>query len=328
MATFLSTEHMKLSEALQLGQYNGEASFVKELEKRSVLMQVLPWYPTFDGSDVHKGVKLATLPEGKFGAINKAVATGMASTVSYEEHVKVFELKSDIDKRILDGRSAEEAKRIRAGRDKSYVMGYMQSLARAIMSCDGVDPDSVKGLLSRRNKINTYTISAGGSTSGSVGSILFVRPGEDGVNLRYPTNAGANMKIIDEGTVQAFEFGSNGAIVGSYPALETIYRTYYCIDVPDDRALIRLANIPGNTAMTKTQVDLIIDVVNSLPNQGEGYIALMPKEIRAQLWKYINDKTNIAFTKREVEGMGAPEHIFNIPCFSEDYMTATEALIS
>lgn len=329
MATFLSAEHMTLSEALQLKGYTGEASFIKGLEKSSKIMQMLPWYPTSEGTDVHKGVKAASLPKGSFGAINKAVATGQAATVGYEERVKVYELKSEVDTRILEGRSAEEAKSIRAGRDKLYSMGYLQGLANEIVTCDGSDPDSVTGLLARRSKLNNKTvISAGGTTAGTLGSILFIRPGEDGVNLRYPTNAGSNMHIKDMGIVQALAYGTNGTVTGTFPAYQTVWRTYYAIDNPDDNALIRLCNIPTNKALTSAEINLIIDIVNALPNEGQGYVAFMPKEIKAQFWKYLNEKGNIAFTKREVEGMGSPEHIFNVPCFSDDYMTAAEAVIA
>ena len=329
MATFLSAEHMTLSEALQLRGYTGQAAFVKGLERTSKIMQMLPWYATSTGTDVHKGIKAASLPKGKFGAINKAVPTGMAATQGYEERVKLYELKSDVDARLLEGSSTEEAKRLRAGRDKLYSMGYLQGLAEAIVTNDGADPDSVKGLLARRAKVDGSTvISAGGNTANKMGSILFIRPGEDGVNLRYPTNAGSNMHIKDMGLVTALELSASGAVVGSFPAYETIWRTYYAIDVPDDKALIRLCNVPTATALTKTEIDLVIDIVNSLPSDGQGYVAFMPKEIRAQLWKYLNDKGNIAFSKREVEGMGAPEHIFNVPCFSDDFMTATEAVIA
>ena len=327
MATFLSAEHMTLSEALQLQGYTGQASFIKGLEKSSKIMQMLPWFPTSEGTDVHKGVKAASLPKGSFGAINKAVATGQAATVGYEERVKVYELKSEVDTRILEGRSAEEAKRIRAGRDKLYSTGYLQGLANEIVACDGTDPDSVKGLLARRTKVDDKIVFKG-SGSANVGSILFIRPGEDGVNLRYPTNAGANMSIQDMGIIQALAYGANGTVTGTYPAYQTIWRTYYAIDNPDDMALIRLCNLPTKTAIQKSDIELMIDIVNSLPNEGQGYVAFMPKEIKAQLWKYLNDKTNIAFTKKEVEGMGAPEHIFNVPCFSDDYMTANEVVFA
>ena len=169
---------------------------------------------------------------------------------------------------------------------------------------------------------------AGGTASGSLGSILFVRPGDDGVNLRYPSAAGPSFKIMDKGQVQAFQTDSTGKIVGSFNALETVFRCFYTIDIPDDDALIRLANIPATTALTKAIVEQIIDIVNEMDNQGEGYVAFAPNAIIAQFWKYLNDKSNIAFSKREVETMGAPTYIFNVPFFAEEYMTATEDQIT
>lgn len=330
MATFISSEHMKLSEALQLQNYNNEASFIKDVEKKSKLMQILPWYPTQDGSILHKGVKAASLPKGKFGAINKAIPTGQASTKNYEVSCKFYELKSDVDTRILEGLTAEKARRVRAGRDRLYAMGYMQSLANEIIKNDGTDPDAVMGILPRRASISDHVISAGGTADGTnkLGSILLIRPGEDGVCLRYPTASGPNMRVIDEGKITALELDSAGKVVGSFPAYETIWRTYYGIDINDEDALYRIVNVPTNKALAKAQIDTIIDVVNELDDGGAGFIALCPKQVIAQFWKYLNDKGNIAFTKREVEGMGQPMFLFNVPLFYEEYMSSDEGLIS
>ena len=101
MATFLSSDHMTLSQALEYQRYDGTLSFVRELEKRSRLMQMIPWYPSSDGA-VHKGARATSLPEGKFGAINKAVPTGYGATTEYTESIGVYELASFVDERILD----------------------------------------------------------------------------------------------------------------------------------------------------------------------------------------------------------------------------------
>lgn len=331
MATFISSDHMKLSEALQLQNYKNEASFIKDVEKRSKLMQILPWYPTQDGSILHKGVKAASLPKGRFGAINRAIPTGQASTRNYEVSCKFYELKSDVDVRIFEGMTEEKARQVRAGRDRLYALGYMQSLANEIITNDGTDPDSMMGILPRRASTAVdpdHVISAGGTSDNKNGSILLIRPGEDGVCLRYPTASGPNMKVLDMGVVTALELDSTGKPLGSFPAYETIWRTYYGIDVNDDDALYRIVNVPTNKALTKTQIDTVIDVVNTLDDGGQGYIALCPKEIIAQFWKYLNDKGNIAFSKREVEGMGQPTYLFNVPLFYEEYMSSNEGVIA
>ena len=328
MATVKQADHMTLSEVLQLQRYNGEAAFMRDLEKRSILMRLLPWYPTSDG-DLHKGVKATKLPTGAFGAYNKGIPTSSASTTAYEETIKFYELKSDVDVRFFEGRSEEQARRVRAGRDAMYARGFMQGFANEVVNCDGIDAKSVKGLIPRRDVIDSKLVyDAGGTTDGKLGSIIFIRPGEDGVNLRYPTGHGPAFKTTDMGIVPAFELDSDGRITGSFNAYETVFRVFYTIDIPDDDALIRLANIPSDTALTKTIVDQIIDIVNSLDNQGEGYFALAPQKIIGQFWKYLNDKSNIAFSKREVEHMGAPTYIFNTPFFSEEYMLDTESKVT
>lgn len=326
MATFLSSEHMKLSEVLQHSNYTAESIFVKSLEKKSKLMQILPWYPTSNG-DVHKGTYATKLPKGAFGAFNKAIPTSTAATAEYEKNVKFYELKSDVDERFFEGLGTEKANKLRASKDRLYSMGFMQGLAEEIVTNPGTDPKSTIGLIPQRKKLGTYCFDAGGS-SGKLGSFLFIRPGEDGVNLRYPDSASPNFIMKDNGRVQALEIDSSGKVKGTYPALETLYRCYYVLDNPDESALVRVANVPADTALTDVIIDMLVDVVNELPNQGEGYIAVAPQALVGQFWKYLNKKDNIAFSKREVEKMGKPDWIFNVPFFAEEYMTTDESKVS
>lgn len=328
MPSFFQPTTMTLSEAIQLQRWKG-GKFISELEKKSNLMRLLPWYPTSDG-DIHKGTRAVSLPTGSFGAINKGVKTGQVATAEYTETVKLYELKSDVDERLLDGRSKEQAARIRANRDRAYLKGFMNGLADEVINNPGTDADAAKGLLSRRPKTDgKYTFSLGG-TGANLGSILFIRPGEDGVCLRYPDAGAPSFVLRDVGTVQALELDNSGKPTGlTYPAKETLMRVYYTPDVEDDSALIRIANVPTNTKLTSTNIESIIDIVNSyMPNGGQGYVAFAPKEVISQFWKYLNDKNNISFTKQEVEGMGAPVCLFNVPLFYEDFMSSIEAQIA
>ena len=324
MGTFLSDSHMKLSDVLMLMQYTPEAAFFREVEKKSRLMRTLPWYESSDGN-IHKGTKATKLPEGAFGAYNKAIPTSNLATTAYEKTMKLYELKSVVDKRFFRNMNEEQANKVRAGKDAMYARGFMQGLAKQIVTCEGNGLDEEKGLLAMRNKLGEYCFSAGGTSN--LGSILFIRPDEDGVNIRYPGLAGAGVLIDDVGEVEAAEITRDGVYKGTYRALETDYSCNYLIDVPDDSALIRLANLDTSRALSKTDVDMLIDIVNELPNGGEGYVAYGPQKILGQFWKYLNDKNNIAFSKHEVEGMGVPTHIFNVPFFAEEYMTVNETQI-
>lgn len=329
MATFINSDHMKLSEVLQLMNLKDELEFVSGVEKNSTLMQILPWYPTEDGSIVHKGVKVSSLPSGSFGAINKAIPTSSASTAAYEVACKFFEMKSDVDARIFEGLTENAKKSLRAKKDRIYLKGYLQSLATEIIDNKGVSPDSMPGLLTRRSVVDgKHVVSLGGTASNKLGSILFIRPGEDGVCLRYPTATTPVVSIMDIGLTQANEIDADGRLKGSFPAYETIWRTYYGIDVNDDDALYRIVNVPTDKALTDSQMESIIEVVNQFKNNGKGYIALAPTALRAQLWKWLNSKNNMAFSKEEVEGMGSPTRIFNVPFFLEEYMSDNEGVIA
>ena len=328
MATFLSPDHMTLSEALQLRRFNGSVSFVKELEKKSRIMRILPWYESSDG-DHHKNAKATKLPKGDFGAINKPVPTGTAATTEYSESIGLYELKSDVDTRILEHMSREQAIRTREGRDRLYLMGFMQGLAEEIITCDGKKADSVKGILARRSKVDNKVCFSLGGSGANLGSILFLRPGEDGVNLRYPSNDAPNFTLKDMGIIQALATDSTGKITGQFPAYETLARVYYAIDIPDDYACIRVANVPTDTALTEANIDTLIDIVNdTLEDDGAGYVAFAPKQIISQFQKYLKDKSNINFSRREIEGMGKPVELLGIPFFSEEFMSSKEAAVA
>lgn len=323
MSTFLNPDHMTLSQALELQQYDSAAKFIKTVEKKSTLTQLLPWLPTSHG-DLHKGVRAASLPAGGFGAINKGIKGGQAATNAYQETVKVFELINSIDERLLDGKKAEDAAKIREGRDKLFGLGFMQSFAENLTNCEGTDPDSVKGLMARRTVLNDKTCFSAGGSGSDLGSILFIRPGDDGICLRYPGNAGVpNFSKKDQGRQRVTD--AEGL---PYYAYETLWRLYYLLDIYDENALIRLANVPTKTAMTSAMVNNVIDITATLPDNGEGYFAIAPKKVIAQFQKYCLDKNNIAFSYNEVQGMGRPMHIFNIPIFSEEYMKTNETAIA
>lgn len=322
MATFGTSDYMTLAQAMEYQRYNYEASFLADLQKRSRLMSMMPWYLTSDGM-VHKGSRATSLPRGKFGAINKAVPTGYGATTEYSESVGVYELASFVDTRILEGRSTEQAERIRAGKDHSQLMGFMQGLADEVINNPGTDADAVKGLIPRRPTVDgKYCLSMGG-TGSDVGSIIFVRFGEDGVSCRYPSASSPAFSLKDLGEVQGFEYGPDGAVVGTYPAKETLARCYYTVDIATDKSFVRVANVPMKTALTAANVQMLVDVINvNLDDAGSGYVAFAPKQVISQFQKYLLDKNNIFFSQREVEGMGAPVHIFGVPVFYEEFMDA------
>ena len=328
MATFLSPDHMTLSEALELQRWNGDYSLLRGMERKSNIMRILPWFETSDG-DFHKGAKVTQLPEGDFGAINKPLPTGQAATTEYTEKVGIYELRSDVDERILKGKSREQAARIREGRDRTYLMGFLQGFAKQVVNCNGVATDSIKGIIPRRPKIDgKYCFDMGGST-GDLGSILFLRPGEDGVCLRYPSNGAPNFNLEDLGRVNLLAYDKTGKVIGDFPGYRTLARLFYAIDIADDKAVIRVANVPTSTAMTDANIDTLIDIVNDvLEDSGTGYIAFAPKQIISQFQKYLKDKNNISFSRREIEGMGKPTELLGIPFFHEEFMDKAETKVT
>ena len=319
MATFLSPDHMTLAQALEYLRYDGSLSFFRKLEKRSWPRQMMPWFPTSDGA-VHKGVRATALPEGKFGVINKAVPTGYGASTEYTESVGVYELASFVDTRILQGRSQEEADRIRAARDEYQLRGFLQGLAKNIITAPK-STDGVTGLLARRGKVDgEHTISMG-ATGADVGSILFVRFGDDGVSCRYPSASSPNVVLEDLGQQPGIDTNDDGTFAGTFPSLATLIRVFYAVDVADDDALVRVVNVPTKTALSAAQVGQLVDIINvNLDDMGAGYVAFAPKQIISQFQKYLLDKNNINFSRRQIEGMGAPTELLGVPFFYEEFM--------
>lgn len=319
----VTSQNMKLSEVQMLAGNKASANFLELVEKKSKLMQVLNWYPTSHG-DVHKGVKVSELPEGGFVGYNMGVPTSHASTMDYSATTHFYELMSKVDERFFDGLNTEQADNLRHNKDMLYTQGYMQGLAKEIIRGTGSTLDSERGLLERRNKIGDYCIDMGG-TSGKLGSILIIRPAEDGVCLRYPNNAnkGFTIESDDEPHWVKAEVGD-----GEFKAYTTLYRTNYLIDVASDKALVRLANIPATTAFDQAMMDKVADALDALAENDEGYVAFAPKQIITQLKKYERDKSNVYFSREQFEQLGTPMHIYGIPIFPEAHMTINESKVT
>ena len=325
MANFLSPDFMTLSESLEITQHNDLASFLKPLEKKSNFMKMCPWYPSSDGS-LHKGSRVTLLPEGKNGHINGPIASGKMGGMAYQETVKMFELESTVDSRLFEHKTAEEAEKLRMTKDQGDLKGYMQSFAKNVLLSDGKAADDPIGFINRRKKLSDYCKDMGGVTSGKLGSLFFIRFGEDGVNLRYPSNAGNGFTRDDKGELLTpiVEAGTPGWMY----AFHSLYRTFYMPDLADDKAFIRAANIPTDAKMTDVIMDKLIEIVNeTLEDDGEGYICLGPPNLVSQFQKYLKDKNNINFSQKEIEGMGKPTFLLNVPFFKENYLLTNETKI-
>lgn len=330
MATFLDPDAMTMSEAYQITAGDDDAgffSFLKREEKKSVILDLLPWYETSTGGELHQGTRAISAPKGDFRAINGPIASGHSASESYEERIKSYELKSEVDIDLIDiYGTPEQRRKIRDRNDKLNLIGFTMGLAEAIALNPGTDPKSCKGLLPRRASLDSkYVIDAGGK-DGALGSILLMRPAEDGVNLRYNSGMGkdAILSLQDLGKHPVPSYDTNGNNLGNHYAYVSLLRANYGIDIADNDALIRICNIPTDKALTEDILDIVIDIVSGLPQQGQGYIALMPAKIRAQYWKFLKNKNNVYYTSREIEGMGSPLHLLNVPLFDEGYMSANE----
>lgn len=325
--SFLNPDHMTLSQALELQQYDSAAKFMASLEKKSTLTQLIPWYPTSHGL-LHKGVKATSLPEGDFVSFNQGTPGGNASTESYEVSVKSFELSNTIDKRFFRNMDATGAAKMREARDRMFALGFMQSFSKHVINNDGTRPDACKGLLARRDVLdNILTIDMGGTAtdSGTMTSMLLIKPGDDGICFRYPSAAGVpNFSQEDVGEIQIINTDPNtGKFISSYTALKTVWQLSYLIDIFDENSLIRLVNIPSQTAMSSSMVNKFIDVFANL-KEPERYFGLASPQCIAQFQKYCLDKNNINFTYESVQGLGSPVSILGTKVFRDDYLVNNE----
>jgi hypothetical protein len=136
-----------------------------------------------------------------------------------------------------------------------------------------------------------------------------------------------------EGTKSGFEikdrgmntYKENGRILDYW---EMEYNIWSLLGIKDDRTLLRYANINPEGATHGVNTDVLIKMKNQLPRNGKSAGAFVNRDLITQIEIQLSAKTNVFYTRGEIENFGPVTKFMNIPLFLQDCVKNTEDIIA
>lgn len=318
MSVIVSTQMMNIVEAHKREGFTTKLEFLLELAKRNDLLQFAPWYTSSDGA-FHKSLKAVRLGKGKFTKINGPVPTISSSSDTVTDPITYYQADSIVDDTLL--KTAKDRTKVRDSEDVANTQGFLNDwLYQLIYNTDATD--GLLGFAPRRPSIdNKYTWSAGGTT-GNQSSMYLMEFGQQGFNFRYPEGARPGISTDDRGRVRVSTPDGTGSMWAWIRHFEMIAG----IEIKDERALQRLANVLV-TSTTITAANFI-KMKNQLPNRGKDAVAFCNRTIHSIIENSAYEKSNMAYSIRDVEGFGPVTRFVGIPVMMMESILDTESVLS
>jgi hypothetical protein len=320
MALLTSCNKVTLAEAQRSEGY--DPGSLGELARDNAFLDNIPMFPTNKGMH-NKQVQADRLGAGAFGSLNSAIPGGASGTSTIEEPVKLFNMESKVDARLLAGLMPEQARSTRDSQDEMNMAGVLDGVEDALVAGnDGSSPDSIRGLMLRRATLGSHCLNMGGSTSGGMASAFLIQMGKRGFYLAYPpgTKPGLTSKDMSLQRV-ASEDG-----LGDYYAWCRLFEFWAAMVLRDNRALIRIANI--DTGTYKLTADKVIEARNKLPSMGRDAILFVNRTVKTYLDLAAYNKVNVAVGFKDIEGYGSVTHVGGVPVALSDALPFTDVTVA
>ena len=322
MATVVSTDYMNLAEAQKREHYEGSAALLAEIIKHNDFFGLLPWFPSNTGT-IHKSIKAKKLGEGSFIEVNGEIPTMSSETELQITQICGYGGVSKVDDKLL--KVVTEPQKAREAEDVMNLEGLLQGYCTKIIYGDASDPDAFKGLAELRNAITAKRVwSAGGTTANKQTSAWLIEFGERGVCMRYPSNAGAGFKNEDMGRIAEV----NTSTGGTKYMWHRQYSIYGGLQVFNEKCLLRMANIEMGVTGKNFNIQKFLEMKNELPSHGKNAALLVNPDLYAELEYQLYEKSNLLYTRKEVEGFGDVLQVCGVPVVRAEAIKMTEAVIS
>jgi hypothetical protein len=319
MALITAYNNVTLAEAQR--SVGWDPGSLGELQRRYAFTDNVPWYPTNRGL-TNRQVQADRLPSITAGKLNGSIGTGAGGRSVIEEPVKLYQLESHVDERLLKGMTAEQAQATRDSEDEMIMEGCLGGVeGKVIYGNDGSSPDDLRGLALRRPSIGTYCLNMGGTASGSMCSAWLIELGRKGFHFGYPPGTVPGLTSEDKGLQRVASV--DGA--GDYYAWCRLYEFWGAVILRDNRALIRIANIGSATPLT---ADKVIEGRNILPGMGRDAALFVNRSTKTAIDKAAYNKTNLSITTAELPGYGAVSYIGGVPVLLSEAILDTDTTVS
>lgn len=279
-----------------------------------------------EANDMTSHVVTQALSEGagSSGVINKGVAYEEDRVKQIREPLEMFESYARIDERLI--RRARSPEQFRAQKNAMRVRGMAKSWhTRFLYGSSLESPENVNGLATRFNTLSMDNVWGNSGTGDDTTSIWVLQWGEDGINLVYPR--GERTIIEEEDLGRQLIHDDDGV----YTALVSHYMINWGVAVNDPRAVQRIANVESTGASNTFDDDLLIQVINELPDPGnlDRTRIYVNRDVKTQMDIALKDKTNVNYNVTNAfGGPGGMLTFKGIPVRLVDKITSTETAIS
>lgn len=290
-------------------------------------------------------VRTDSLPVASTRLWNQGIQPTAAKNVPLNDPIALFEDYSEVDKDLWEIQN--DPNMWRADQDMNHIEGLFQLMESTLFYGSlSTNPGSFNGLATRFNNLESYpngdqtwlpNVWNGGLASGNATSAWMIEFGEDSVYGIYPPNTpgGLNVRDLGEMTKELASSTTSVSLNYMYQVLRTMLRWYMGIQIADERAVQRIANI-NPIALSSSDFDenIFIQAKNMLPRNGEGSgtVIFVNRQLKTQIdIRAVSQKINAYtyFNSNETDVFGRSVTKFqNIPIYVAEKILSTETVVS
>lgn len=300
---------------------NGQLHKIAEiLTRTNRIWDDIPW---FEANDIFSHLSGQEYSEvaGEWRALNEGVGSGSPQTENVRDVLGMLEKFSESDKALVDAAPNpvafrnNRAARILRGIAKTFITGL-------IYGNNLTNTKTFNGLAVRLDSLATNVVSAGGSGS-DLTSVYVAQWGEGKVNCRYPRGAQIGLYHEDMGK-KVVDVGNGLKLV----AYQDWFKIHGGLVVEDPRCIGRVANIESSGTSNTFDEDLLIQLMNEMPDDWAGAGIYVNATVMTQMEIRLKDKTNVNFTMAEGLAPGPVLTFKGVPVRRTDAIVDTESAVS
>ena len=318
MATLDTTAQLTLLELANRIDPKGDLAVIAEvLDKTNAMLKDAPWVEA-NGTFTHKYTRRLSEPAGSWRRINEGVAKEASMTQPVTDVMGFLESYSEVDKALVD--NAPNPKAFRMIEARAFLKGMAKTLATAILYSNvNTDPEKIHGLAPRLNDLSLTNVVDSGGTG--TNSIYIVQWGEDKVHMFYPKdNKTMGIEHTDLGEVTLTDASSN-----LYQGYRDHFQVHCGLAVHDERCIARYPNISSTGTFYE---DYLIELVNSLPDDGAGAVMYCNRYVMTRMQIKLKDKDNVNFTPGDGLSGGPVLYFQGIPIRKMEAALSTESVVT
>lgn len=315
--------YLTLPEVTKRAGFDNEAAVMGAIAQELEFLDEVPWFPS-----THQGynqqLQAKRIGAGGFTKVNGPITMASSETDFITEPVKMYAAESIIDEKALAGLAGEDAYRVRDSEDSMNLSGIMQDWASKLLSSnEGSTPDAFRSLERRRAALGTYCI-GGLGTGSDLTSLWTFEFGPNAFHLAYQKGGQPGLKNEDRGRQRLPTPKADGYMY----AWTRYYEIWAAIVLRNERALIRYANIEtAGSSNIFSATTYLKSVKNQLPSMGRNAVAFANRTLKGQIDADAYNKTNAAYSVRDITGFGPVTAIGGVPVRCWESILDTETAL-